>query len=373
MSLSDGLLQEAIAGLDGGLIGPRCVVTGGAGFYGRALVAALRHLGVQVVVFDRVAVGGARDEGITQVVGDLRDAGALARAFEGAATVFHTAALINLQSVYRPETRREVFEVNVEGARRVVEASRACGVRRLVTTSTVNVCFDPDNPAAREREGADERTPYASAFVDLYTETKVAAEKIILGADAALGGASSALRPVALRPGGLWGPGEGGVMLKTFVGELAAGRFKVLVGDGRARADNTHIYNLAQATIRAAIMLATRPEVGSGGAYFVTDGEPINAVEWFRPVVEALGCGFPSRRVPAGLVERAALAMEWAHRLGGPPALVTRSAILKITRDHTFSVERARRELGYTPTVQRRNGLPLCMEALRSLHAKRRR
>ena len=349
-------LKEALEGIPE-TFGPLCLVTGGAGFFGSALIEALLLLGCRVRLFDLLPA--FEDDPRVEVrLGDLRDEAAVEEACEGISTVFHTAALINLLTCDTPESRALTHAINVLGTEHVVRGCRARGVPRLIYISSVNVCFE------RALHHADETTPYAARFIDLYTETKVAAEKIALGADSA----SAGLRSVALRPGGGGGPGDGGVMLQTFVRELAAGRFKATIGDGTALADNTHVYNLAQAALRAAWKLTETPDLIGGGAYFITDEEPINAIEWFRPIVEALGHTYPRFHVPTRLMLPIASLMERIQRAGGPTAPITRSGVLKIALTHTFSTARARRELGYRPTLDRNTGLPLCMDALQLLH-----
>jgi 3beta-hydroxy-delta5-steroid dehydrogenase/steroid delta-isomerase len=165
------------------------------------------------------------------------------------------------------------------------------------------------------------------------------------------------LRTLALRPGGLWGPGEGCMMIAAFVEQLAAGRFKVRIGDGRALLDNTHVDSASEAHLLAARALARTPERVGGQAYFVTDDEPSNGMEWFRPLVEGLGHAWPRRRIPGGLMLRIAGALEWLHFLGGPEPLLTRRGVLNLIQDACFRIDKARDHLGYEPRVRSAEGL----------------
>ena len=344
------LIREAKADL-----GPVCLVVGGAGFLGQALTGALLERGHRVRVLDRTPLpAGGRAE---QHLADIRDLGAVREATSGVSTVFHTAAVINLLGVYDRATRAEVFGINCDGTRNVIRACVDAGVPRLVYTSTNSVCFDPD-PVVN----GDESKPYATRFIDLYAESKVEAERDVLAADGVRG-----LRTVALRPAGLWGPGPGCYMLQKFVEELARGSLVATIGDGRAVSDNTHVANLVHAELLAAEKLVETPDAVGGRAYFITDEEQLNLMEWFRPLLEGLGYSMPRWSIPARLMYGIAYLMEWAHRLGGPRPKMTRLEVHNLTSSFTFRTDRARRELGYAPLIQREEGQRICLPYYREV------
>jgi 3beta-hydroxy-delta5-steroid dehydrogenase/steroid delta-isomerase len=341
---------DLLEGLDVS-VGPRCLVTGGAGYLGEHLANALRQLGCSVRVLDVVPTDG------DSVVGDVRDQALVRRAVEGMDVVFHTAAAMSFVGLASAATRERVFGVNVEGTRTVVEACRAAGVGRLVHTSTTNVCID------REIIEEDESAPYASSFVDLYGESKVLAEKLVLAADT-----SGGLRTVALRPGGIWGPGAGGFMIGAFLEQLVAGRMVASIGRGVAVADNTHVHSLVRAELLAAQVLGSMPDSVGGKPYFITDDERINGMEWFRPLAEGLGYRFPSLGLPGPLMYGIAWLGELAHLLGGSEPKLTRIGVLKLTRASSFRIDAARRDLGYAPMWTRDEGIAAHMDDYRALH-----
>jgi 3beta-hydroxy-delta5-steroid dehydrogenase/steroid delta-isomerase len=342
------------------LVGPTCLVTGGSGYLGSHLVARLSALGCRVRSFDIEPYAGSAE--VESLVGDIRIHGDVREACQGVDTVFHTVALIELLACYRPERRRRVFDVNVLGTEQVLRACRAAGVGRLVHTSSFNVAMGES-----VRDG-DESTRLVDEgdLLDLYSESKVLAERMVRAADDPGG-----LRTLALRPGGIWGPGDDSMMVSRFVEQLAAGRFTMLVGDGHTVLDNTHVENAVDAHLLAACKLREAPEVVGGQAYFVTDGEPMNGLEWFRPLVEGLGYDWPKRRVPGRLLYRVAHLMEWIHYLRGPVAgpepTLTRRGVLNLIRDGSFRIDRARKELGYSPRVQSAEGLPAILPDARRI------
>ncbi|MFT3928286.1 MAG: NAD-dependent epimerase/dehydratase family protein [Myxococcales bacterium] len=340
-------------------IGPLCVVTGGAGFLGRSIVKYLLDQGYRVRVFDRAGHPDL-DPRAELFLGDVRNRDEVRRAFAGAGTVFHTASIIYLAGVASAKTRRQVFDVNVGGTQNVIDACLECGVPRLVHTSTNNVVFD------RELVDSDERAAYAKRWIDLYTETKMLSERAVLAE-----GRRGKLRTCALRPGGIWAPYGGGVMIDKVLDQIAQGTLIARIGAG-GLADNTHVENLCEAELLAARALLEKPELVSGEAYFITDGEPMDPVDWFAPLVEGLGAKLPTRRLPASVMYGLGYACEWAARWGKKAPLLTRVEVLKVTRRHSFRIDKAREHLGYTPRIQSREGLLECLPYAREYLAKKR-
>ena len=340
-------------------LGARVAVTGGCGYLGRALIARLVASGCEVVSID---LGEHAPPGSQPVRADIRDYTALRDAFSDVDTVFHTAALIAIaQERFTPPARRRlVYEVNVVGTENAIRAARDVGASAFVHASTFNVVMD--HPI----DGSDESLPYATNSKDLYTLSKIAAERAVLAADSAEDG----LRTCAIRPGGIWGPGEGSVMMDRFAQELARGAFKATIGDGATPLDNSHVENVVDAMLLAARALRRGDDAVGGSAYFITDGERHDAMAWFRPFVEAWGEPFPQNRVPGAVMMGVAAAMERAYRVGvmkDEPPLTIRS-IRNLTEGAHFSVERARRELGYVPRFTR-DDLPSLVPALRARFA----
>ena len=333
-------------------VGRVCLVTGGSGYVGGHLIRRLLEIGCEVHSLDIVAFKG--DPRVKSHVGDVRDFAFVNAACEGVDTVFHAAALINLLAWYRPSVRRRVFGVNVQGTEHVIRACVANGVGKLIYTSSIAVVG-----GSKDRM-RDETTPYASSdgLYDLYAETKGVAEGKVLAADK-----QSGLRTASVRPGGVWGPGEGAIMVQQFLQDLARGRFKAVLGSGEAEIDNTHVDNLIDAQFLIAQKMSETPDVVGGQAYFVTDGEPMNGIQWYKPLVAGLGYQWPKIRVPGAIAYRFGQFKELAHFFGAPEPMITRRAIQSLTSQNSFSIDKARTHLGYTPRIQQNNGIaPLLVE-----------
>ena len=338
-------------------IGPVCLVTGGNGYVGKHLVRRLLELGCEVRALDLAPFQG--DSRVKSIVGDIRRISDVGPACEGVDTVFHTAAIINTLTLARPSVRREVYGVNVHGTECVIRACRVARVKKLIFTSSITVAVD--GPI---REG-DETAPYVGTdgLPDLYSQTKSQAEKIALEADDPTG-----LRTAAVRPGGVWGPGEGAMMVQDFLEHLAAGQFKVMIGDGKSVTDNVHVDSVVDVHFLVAQKLTDDPDLVAGEAYFVSDGEPTNPVIWYRPIVEGLGYTWPKLHLPRPLAYGFAYFGEVAHYFGGPFPTVTRRGVLSICRDASFGIDKARAHLGYEPRTSAAEGIPQLMHEFQSTH-----
>lgn len=338
-------------------VGPVCLVTGGNGYVGKHLVRRLLELGCEVRTLDLAPFGG--DSRVRSIVGDVRRMSDLRPACSGVHTVFHTAAIINTLTLAKPSVRRQVYGVNVLGTENVIRACREQGVEKLVFTSSITVAVD--GPI----RGGDESAPYVGAegLPDLYSQTKSLAERLVLQADD-----PSGLRTAAVRPGGVWGPGEGAIVVQDFLEALATGQFKAMIGDGRSVTDNVHVDSVVDAHFLVAQKLTDDPDLVGGQAYFVSDDEPMNPVIWYRPIVEGLGYSWPKMHVPGPVAYAVAYAGELLHYIGGPTPMLTRRDVLAVTRDASFRIDKARAHLGYAPRTTSIRGIPELMDELRATH-----
>jgi len=336
------------------------LVTGGSGFVGANLVTELLSRGLRVRSFDRAPSRLPDHPALETVVGDITDPGDVSRAVADVDTVIHTAAIIDLMggASVTEEYRSRSFAVNVGGTEKLVRAAAAAGVKRFVYTASNSVVM-----GGQAISGGDETLPYTERFNDLYTETKVVAEKFVLAANGVEG-----MLTCSIRPSGIWGRGDQTMFRKVFESVLA-GHVKVLVGNKDVKLDNSYVHNLIHGFILAAEHLVpggTAP----GQAYFVNDGEPINMFEFSRPVVAACGEPFPTFRVPGRLVWLAMTAWQFLHfRFGLPKPLLEPLAIERITLDNYFSIDKAKRDLGYEPLFTTEQAMADCLPYYTDLYA----
>ncbi|MBW2270132.1 MAG: NAD-dependent epimerase/dehydratase family protein [Deltaproteobacteria bacterium] len=330
-----------------------CLVTGAAGFLGRNIVKRLLGEELTVRALVRKTPLNIADENLRCVPGDISNPDDLAEAFEGVDTVFHTAALVSLLGgpAMRQAYRDEAWRVNVSGTENVIEACMSDNVSRLIYTSSIDVCFE-----GKPLPNMNESLPYPRRFKSIYAESKAAAEKRVLEADG-----SSGLRTCAIRPDGIYGA-EPNDMIDRFVEMLTAGGLVARIGSISALQDNSHVTNLVHGHVLAARHLV--PDgAACGQAYFISDDEPMNSFEFFRPLIEGLGHRFPQREVPAWLLKPMTHAWQAAHfMLGVPKPMLCPHELDKICVTHYASIEKARNDLGYTPIKSVEEAMQECLK-----------
>ncbi len=320
----------------------RVLVTGGSGFVGANLVTTLLDRGYSVRSFDRAPSPLAPHAQLQVLQGDITDKAVCAQAVEG----IDLMGGASVSDEYRPRS----FAINVGGTQNLVDAGQAAGVQRFVYTSSNSVVMGGQNIA-----GGDETLPYTSRFNDLYTETKVGAERFVLSQN----GVGDMLT-CAIRPSGIWGRGDQTMFRKLFE-SVIAGHVKVLIGRKSARLDNSYVHNLIHGFILAAQHLVpggTAP----GQAYFINDADPINMFEFARLVVEACGQPWPRLRVNGPIVAAAMTGWQRLHfRFGIPVPLLEPLAVKRLYLDNFFSVAKASRDLDYQPLFTTEKALTECL------------
>jgi 3beta-hydroxy-Delta5-steroid dehydrogenase / steroid Delta-isomerase len=329
----------------------RVMVTGGSGFVGCNLVSELLDRGFPVRSFDR-APSPLDHPRLQTIQGDICDPDAVAAAVDGVDTIFHTAALIELMGgrSVTEEYRRRSFAVNVGGTKNLVHAAQQAGVKRFVYTSSNSVVI-----GGKAIAGGDETLPSTDRFADLYTETKVVAEKFVLSQNGV-----GSLLTCAIRPSGIWGRGDQTMFRKVFE-RVIAGEVKVLIGSRHARLDNSYVHNLVHGFILAAEHLV-EGGTAPGQAYFINDDDPVNMFEFARPVLEACGQHWPRLRINGRLIRAVMSVWQQLHfRFGLAQPPLEPLAVERLYLDNYFSVAKARRDLGYEPLFTTDRAMQDCM------------
>lgn len=319
----------------------RVLITGGTGFIGRSLGAALLRQGYAVRLMGRRLdpVAPLVAAGAEAVCADLRDAAAVDAACAGVAAVCHAGALS------APWGRREeFFGVNVTGTANVVAACRRHGVGRLVAISSPAVVF-----AGRDIVDAREDAPYPRRFSSTYALTKRLAEELVR--------AAPDLPSVILRPKAVFGPGDE-ALLPRLVAAARAGRLPQ-IGAGRNLVDLTYVENVVHA-----IELALHSEAAPGHTYTITNGEHVPLWGLLRMVLRRLGVPARLRPVPLGAMLAVAALMEARAALSGREPLLTRYTVAILARTQTYDIGAARRDLGYTPRISVAEGVERTLVAL---------
>ncbi len=330
-----------------------CLVTGASGDLGRNLVKELIRRGFTVRALIHSKPIEFTHPNLSCFTGDLRSKEDMKTACEGIDTVFHAGSLICLLGgigVTR-KYRQQAYEINVDGTGNIIAGCQANGVKRLVYTSSVDVCFE-GKPLPHMKE----TLPYAGTYLSVYTETKIKAESMVLNANGVDG-----VLTCAVRPDGIYGAGPN-QMIERFAKAVSKGKIKVIIGDGKTLQDNSSVDNLVHGEILAAENLAPG-SAACGKAYFICDNEPRNSFDFFRPLIEGLGYTFPNRKIPVGLLMPVMRVWQFLHfRLGISPPLMTPHELFKVSVTHYAGIESARKDLGYEPVKKAAETIAECVE-----------
>jgi len=272
------------------------------------------------------------------VRGDLRDPATSARFCDGArgATLFHLAGVIH------PQRAREFWDVNVVGTENLLGAAARAGARRAIVTSSNS----PFGCNRSPRELFDETTPYRPFRG--YGRSKMAAEQKAFDYHR-----SGRLETTVIRPPWFYGSPQP-ARQTTFFSLIQRGRWP-LVGDGRNLRSMVYLDNLCQG------LLLAEQAAAAGQAYWIADSRPYAMSEVVTTVTTLLErefgihCAKPRLKLPrfaasiAGFVDVSLQALGLYH-----PAVHVFSELDKTI---ACSVDKARRELGYRPTVDLEEGM----------------
>lgn len=320
----------------------RALVTGATGLVGSHIVERLVADGWSVcaLVRDSSAASWLRECGAELARGDILDGESLRSAMADCDTVFHCAALISASGSWDRFQR-----TNIDGTRAVIDAA-ATAQARLVHTSSVAVY----GGGARYRDiPTDEDTPLAPLDVHAYyARSKRESEHLVLDAHA-----TGELWATAIRPPMIYGRRDR-QLVPRFARVMRTGLFP-LFAHGRSTMSLVHASAVADGAVRAA-----RCEIAGGRAYNLANDFPVTVADMVQ--LGSNGLGRRVRGVPVPLpVARATFeALARVARLAHRDAMAVQlpDAVSTFSRDNPFTSARARRELGWSPTVRPEVGIP---------------
>lgn len=304
------------------------LVTGATGHIGYALLKELVDSGEKVRILIRK--DSKQFDGIEceKVYGDVTDLDALLKAFEGVDVVYHLAGIIDINA----DQEDMIWSVNVGGTKNVVKACQEKGVRRLVYASSVDAFPPlPDNQLMTELDHFE-----PDILDGTYAKTKATATQFVLDEVKA-----GRLDAVVTHPGACIGPydfkvSNVGEMVRMFVN----GIFPVTLSFGA--------YNFVDIRDVAHGMYMAAKQGGKGECYILC-GEQISVADFIAVTAKACGKKAPKIPLSYGFAKAVAPAAEVFYKVAKKTPLFTRYSIRKLVSNCNFSIEKARKELGYNP------------------------
>jgi 2-alkyl-3-oxoalkanoate reductase len=311
----------------------RVLVTGAGGFLGGHLARLLVERGEEVRALVRTPTNALAGLDLEQVQGDLRSQSDLDRISQGIKIVYHVAARAGIFGAFK-----DFYDTNVLGTQNLIRACLKNRVERLVFTSSPSVIF-----TGEDQKNLDEALPYPVHYLAHYPRTKALAEQFVLEANREPG-----LCTCSLRPHLIWGPGDNH-LIPRFLQRAREGSLKV-VGDGENLVDTVYVEDAARAHLLAAEKLEPKSPV-CGQAYFISQGDPVRLMDWMNRFVEAAGLSPICKKIPFPVAYGLGVGFEVIYkalRIKKEPRM-TRFLALQLARDHYYSLEKARNDLGYEP------------------------
>lgn len=295
------------------------LVTGGAGFIGSHLAAALLDNGHDVVIVDDFSTGRREnvDPRARLVEGDVTEIDQLTATMHDRQIVFHLAADGSVAHSIDDPLATDLS--NTHGTLSVLEAARRSNVRRVVFASSCSVYGNATTPPTSEADRAVPESPYAV--------TKLVGEHYARIYSEMMG-----VETVALRYFNVFGPRQRAdsvyaAVIPKFAEALQEGRPPTIHGDGKQRRDFVFVGDVAAANLLAATAPAARC---NGGVFNIGSGVTVDLLDLLATMSDVLGVEVEAEHIAA--------------RPGD-------------VRESGADITRARQDLGFVPSVSLRDGL----------------
>lgn len=310
------------------------LVTGATGFIGSHLVESLvkRDFAVRTLIRKTSDLRWLKGIKVEQTLGDLTERGFNPEILKGVDYVFHLAGIINAPS------RKDYFEINAGGTRRLVEAAARSGahLKKFILVSSQAA----GGPSLGERGIREDDPPHP---VSLYGESKLAGEKTALDF-------ARQFPLVILRPPTIYGPRETRVlaafrMMNQGIALAAGSRLKFV--------SLCYVSDLVDAILKAAF--ESQP---TGRIYNVAGEKAYEWSEFMEAISKGLGRSYRLFRIPPPLLFLLGAGGEVCSRLTGRSTLFTWQKVKEFVQNSwVIDGTRIREELGWREKTTLEEGM----------------
>lgn len=304
------------------------LVTGATGFLGHNLIPRLLKAGHQIRALVRPSseVDFLIRNGVELAYAeDITDAAAVHRACQGCRRIIHAAGHFRFWG-----STPTFWQTNVEGTATVLAGALAAGVERFVHVSTVVVVGKTESGQLIEED-------HPCNPLDPYQRTKLAGEKLVLTYYKERG-----LPVILLRPGAFYGPWGHYAFNRLFFQEPLKG-WRIKVDNGR------HItFPVFAPDVACAIELALRN--GRAGQIYNISGQSLTHNEVNAIVSDLAGISHWRLNIPTRAVVSLAWVWTMLSRYTRREPFYPINMAPYVFQDWLVSSEKARRELGFSPT-----------------------
>ena len=306
----------------------KVLVTGATGHIGNVLVRSLLKNGYDVTAFvrNKEKLNALDGLSVSFAYGDVRDIESLKMAFKGIDVVFHLAGLIDIGN----GNKKQMYEVNVNGTKDVVNACKEMKVKKLIYTSSVHAI-----PTKPKGEIITETKTFSPDLVKgTYAKTKAEATKYVLEAN------SKDLEVIITHPSGVIGPYE---YITSNLGQLiidCAHRKMGAYLDGG--------YNFVDVR-DVADGLVSALEKGKAGECYILAGHYVTIKELMKYVQDITGVPAPKFKIARWFAYATGALSEIYYKIVKQKPLFTSYSVYTTGTNANFSIDKAKKELGYFP------------------------
>lgn len=297
----------------------KVLITGGTGFLGCYLARYFAKQNFKVTLFDTAPLEAKDLIGKVKVIkGDIRNKKAVENAINGQVYIIHAAAALPIQ-----RTKNNIFSVNVDGTKNVLEAALRHKVKRIIFISSTAVCGVPKNLPETEE------TPLSP--IGYYGESKVIAEKLFREFG------EKGLSFNIIRPKSFLGPERLGVF-EVWFEAIYSGKRVFILGNGRNKYQLLHVGDVVTA-VRKALFSDIDKEIFTIGAQeFKT---------WRKDLGEIIKYEKSSSKITSLPVVPSQILLWILEKLNLSPIAAWHYKSLPV--DSYVSNEKTKRVLGFTP------------------------
>ncbi|WP_339074108.1 hopanoid-associated sugar epimerase [Teredinibacter turnerae] len=305
----------------------KALVTGASGFLGNAVARALLQQGTAVRVLCRHADNpNLEGMAVEQVIGDLTKPSTLAQAATGCDVLFHVAADYRLW-VRDPAA---MYAANVDGSLALMRAALACGVERVVYTSSVATL----KASAQGQIHDESHRGELGDMVGHYKRSKFLAQQAIEnlcaeGAPIVLVSPSAPVGPRDIKP-----TPTGKILV-----DAANGKMPAYLDTGLNIA---HVDDVAQGHLLAC-------EHGNAGENYILAGENLLLRDILAIIAKLTGRRAPRVELSPNWIKPLAVVNEAIARISGQPPMIPLDGVRMAEKKMFFSHTKAQAQLGYHP------------------------
>lgn len=331
------------------------LITGGTGFLGSAIIDAARqsHPEWILTVMD-INPPKERRAGVRYRTASILSEAEIHDVMKESkpVAVIHSAGIVpDLESRYGRQKQKQVFDVNVNGTRNILQAAKKHEVQAFVWTGSSTCVMDN---LQNSYPNIAENWPTSTQSL-IYGKSKAAAEALVIAAS------DQTLATCALRPSVIFGPGDY-QLIPSIHACISKGETPFILGDGENMWDITYVTNVADAHILAIENLLSS-RTAAGQAIFISNEQPIPFRDFCLETWKQFGHYPPFQiHIPKRLAVFIGYISELITWLTGSTMTLSRGSVLDACSIRYCNGVKARKILGYSPRVGIEEGIRITCE-----------